>query len=110
MRAVNYTGAGIADEELLQLFRKRQRAAATRHEEGCWKKMTEVIPKEPPDVFQRLPPPLIVPTGLLIGEIFDLEELAPDGAQGGCYEFLFGPPPLRITGAVGSSINLQAVK
>ena len=76
----------------------------------CWKKKTEVIPNETPDVFQPLHPTLIVPTGLLIGEIFDLEELAADCAQGGCYEFLFVAPPLPITGAVGSSINLQAVK
>ncbi len=71
---------------------------------------TEVIPNETPDVFQPLHPILIVHTGLLIGEIFDLEELAEDCRQDGCYEFLFVAPPLPVTGAVGSPINPQAIK
>jgi hypothetical protein len=49
-------------------------------------------------------------TGLLIGEIFDLEELAADCAQDGGYEFLFVAPPLPVSGAVGSPINPQAIK
>jgi hypothetical protein len=48
--------------------------------------------------------------GLLIGEIFDLEELSADCAADGVYEFLFVAPPLPITGAVGSPINPLAIK
>ena len=71
---------------------------------------TEVIPNETPDVFQPLHCVAIVNMGMLVGEIFTLEELAEDCAADGIYEFLFVAPPLPITGAVGSPINPQAVK
>jgi len=71
---------------------------------------TEVRPNETPEVFQPLHMILLVYGGLLVGEIFDLEELAVDCARDGRYEFLFVAPPLTITGAVGSPINPQAIK
>jgi kynurenine formamidase len=71
---------------------------------------TEVIPNETPDVFQPLHCVAIVNMGMLVGEIFNLEELAADCAADGAYEFLFVAPPLTITGAVGSPINPQAIK
>jgi kynurenine formamidase len=71
---------------------------------------TEVIPNETEDVFQPLHCVAIVNMGMLVGEIFDLEELAGDCAGDGTYEFLFVAPPLTITGAVGSPINPQAIK
>ncbi|HXQ24436.1 MAG TPA: cyclase family protein, partial [Candidatus Acidoferrales bacterium] len=71
---------------------------------------TEVIPNETPDVFQPLHCVAIVNMGMLVGEIFNLEELAADCAADGIYEFLFVAPPLPITGAVGSPINPQAIK
>lgn len=71
---------------------------------------TEVIPNETPDVFQPLHCVVIVNMGMLVGEIFDLEELAADCAADRVYEFLFVAPPLAITGAVGSPINPQALK
>lgn len=52
----------------------------------------------------------IVHMGLLIGEIFDLDELAADCAADGVYEFLFVAPPLPFTRAVGSPVNPLAVK
>lgn len=70
----------------------------------------EVLPNETADVFQPLHIILIVHTGLLMGEIFDLEELAEDCAGDRRYEFLFSGPPLPITGAVGSPINPLAIK
>jgi kynurenine formamidase len=70
----------------------------------------EVLPNETPDVFQPLHIILIVHTGLLMGEIFDLEALAEDCAADGRYEFLFTAPPLPITGAVGSPVNPLAIK
>lgn len=71
---------------------------------------TEVIPNETSDVFQPLHIILIVHAGMLVGEIFDLEELADDCARDGVAEFLFVAPPLPITGAVGSPVNPQAIK
>jgi kynurenine formamidase len=71
---------------------------------------TEVIPNETEDVFQPLHCVAIVNMGMLVGEIFDLEQLAADCAEDGVYEFMFVAPPLPITGAVGSPINPQAIK
>lgn len=71
---------------------------------------TEVIPNETEDVFQPLHIVFIVHAGMLVGEIFDLEELAEDCARDGVYEFMFVAPPLPITGAVGSPVNPQAIK
>jgi kynurenine formamidase len=70
----------------------------------------EVLPNETPDVFQPLHIILIVHTGLLMGEIFDLEALADDCAADGRYEFLFSAVPLPITGGVGSPVNPVAIK
>jgi len=70
----------------------------------------EVLPNETEDVFQPLHIILIVHTGLLLGEIFDLEALAEDCASDGRYEFFFSAPPLPITGAVGSPVNPIAIK
>ena len=70
----------------------------------------EVLPNETADVFQPLHIILLVHTGLLIGEIFDLEALAADCAEDGRYEFLMAAPPLPITGGVGSPVNPLAIK
>jgi len=70
----------------------------------------EVLPNETPDVFQPLHIILIVHTGLLMGEIFDLETLAEDCAADGRYEFLFSAVPLPVTGGVGSPVNPLAIK
>jgi kynurenine formamidase len=71
---------------------------------------TEVLPNETPEVFQPLHCVSLVHTGILIGEIFDLDVLAADCARDGVYDFFFLAPPLPITGAVGSPINPQAIK
>jgi kynurenine formamidase len=70
----------------------------------------EVQPNELPGTYQPLHQVFIANMGLLIGEIFSLDELADDCAQDGVYEFLFVAPPLPITGAVGSPINPLAIK
>ena len=70
----------------------------------------EVRPNEIPDTYQPLHQVLIPNMGLLVGEIFALDELAADCAKDRVYEFLFVAPPLPITGAVGSPINPLAVK
>jgi kynurenine formamidase len=70
----------------------------------------EVRPNETPDCFQPLHMISLRNTGLLLGEIFSLDDLAQACAEDGSYEFLFTAPPLPITGAVGSPINPLAIK
>lgn len=70
----------------------------------------EVRPNELPDTFQPLHLIMLVSMGLLVGEIWNLDDLAADCAEDGVYEFLFVGPPLRIPGAVGSPLNPQAIK
>ena len=70
----------------------------------------EVIPNETPDCFQPLHMISLRNTGLLLGEIFQLDDLAEACAEDGNYAFLFTAPPLPITGAVGSPINPLAIK
>lgn len=70
----------------------------------------EVRPNEIPDSYQPLHQVFIPNMGLLVGEIFALDELAVDCAQDRVYDFLFVAPPLPITGAVGSPVNPLAIK
>lgn len=70
----------------------------------------EVRPNEFDHSFQPLHQIAIPHIGLLIGEMWALEELADDCAADGVYEFFLTAAPLPITGAVGSPINPIAVK
>jgi len=70
----------------------------------------EVRPNEFDDAFQPLHQVAIPHIGLLIGEMWNLEELAADCAADGVHEFLLTAAPLPITGAVGSPVNPIAVK
>jgi kynurenine formamidase len=70
----------------------------------------EVRPNEIPDSYQPLHQVVIPNMGLLVGEIFALDELGEDCARDRVYEFLFVAPPLPITGAVGSPVNPLAIK
>ena len=70
----------------------------------------EVRPNEIPDSYQPLHQVLIPNMGMLVGEIFALDELAEDCARDRIYEFLFVAPPLPFTGAVGSPVNPLAIK
>lgn len=70
----------------------------------------EVIPNETADCFQPLHMISLRNTGVLLGEIFQLDALARDCREDGNYAFLFTAPPLPITGAVGSPINPLAIK
>jgi hypothetical protein len=69
-----------------------------------------VRPNEFDEAFQPLHQVAIPNMGLLIGEMWALEELAADCAADGVYEFLLTAAPLPITGAVGSPVNPIAVK
>jgi hypothetical protein len=70
----------------------------------------EVRPNEFDESFQPLHQVAIPNMGLLIGEMWALEELADDCAADGVYEFFLTAAPLPITGAVGSPVNPIAVK
>jgi len=70
----------------------------------------EVRPNEFDEAFQPLHQVAIPNMGLLIGEMWALEELAADCAADGVYEYLLTAAPLPITGAVGSPVNPIAVK
>ncbi len=48
--------------------------------------------------------------GLMLGEYWNLTELALDCAADGRYEFQLVAPPLSVTGAVGSPVNPIAIK
>ena len=48
--------------------------------------------------------------GMMLGEIWDLEELSQDCAHDGAYTFLLAAQPLRFSGAVGSPVNPVAIK
>lgn len=70
----------------------------------------EVRPNELAGAVQPLHQVMIPNIGLLIGEIFEFEELANDCANDHIYEFLFVAAPLPVTGAVGSPVNPLALK
>jgi len=70
----------------------------------------EVNPPETPDCAMPLHMVSLRNTGLLLGEMFALDELASACAEDGEWAFLFAAPPLPITGAVGSPINPLAIK
>jgi kynurenine formamidase len=48
--------------------------------------------------------------GMMLGEIWNLEELADDCHSDHIYEFLLVAPPLKVTGGVGSPVNPVAMK
>lgn len=48
--------------------------------------------------------------GLLLGEIFDLDDLAADCAGDGVYECFFTAPPMPVVNGVGSPLNPIAIK
>ncbi|MGH7862650.1 MAG: cyclase family protein [Candidatus Dormibacteraceae bacterium] len=57
--------------------------------------------------WHRVAIPMI---GLLVGEMFDLEELAADCAADGVYEVFFSACPAPVTGSVGGPVNPIAIK
>lgn len=69
----------------------------------------EVIPSRTP-MWLPFHVVAIVHMGLLIGEIFALDELAADCAADGVYEFMLTADPLRFSRAVGSPVSPIAIK
>jgi kynurenine formamidase len=70
----------------------------------------EVQPAQPGQGLLPLHCILIRDMGMMLGEIFDLEELAGDCAADGVWEFFLSAPPLRVVGGVGSPVSPIAVK
>lgn len=69
----------------------------------------EVRPNELPDSFQPLHLPAVVYMGLLLGEMFDFEELARVCAEERAYEVFVSAPPLAVTGSAGAPPGPVAV-
>jgi len=69
-----------------------------------------VVPAEPGDDFLTWHVAALRDLGLLVGELFDLVELADDCAADGRAEGLFVAAPLPIVGASGSPLNPIVVK
>ena len=70
----------------------------------------EVRPNEIKWVNQPWHKVVIPNMGLLMGEMFDVDDLAADCASDGVYEFQLIAPVLPLTGSVGSPVNPLAVK
>lgn len=70
----------------------------------------EVRPNELPDSFQPMHIPCVVYMGLLLGEMFQLEELSAACADDGTYEMLISAPPLPFTGTAGAPPGPVAIR
>jgi kynurenine formamidase len=69
-----------------------------------------VVPAEPGDEFLTWHVAALRDLGLLVGELFDLDELAADCAADGVSEGFFVAAPMPIVGASGSPLNPIVVK
>ncbi|GAA5166010.1 cyclase family protein [Amycolatopsis dongchuanensis] len=75
-----------------------------------WVDPDEPPPPRGPSHNGMMHRPLIALLGLVIGELWKLDELAEDCAADGAYEFLLTAKPLNLVGGVGSPPNALAVK
>ena len=70
----------------------------------------EVIPSGVPGEGFPVHMVLIRDMGMMIGEMFDLEDLAEDCKRDGVYEFLLCAPVLKVSRGVGTPVNPLALK
>ncbi len=69
-----------------------------------------VVPPESGDHFLTWHVGALRDLGLLVGELFDLDELAADCAADAVYEGLFAAPPIPVVGGSGSPLNPLVLK
>ncbi len=77
---------------------------------ACDNYAVEVRPSGVPGIRLPFHHVAIRDMGLLLGEIFNFEDIARACAADGRYEFMFVGSPLPITGAVGSPLNPLALR
>lgn len=70
----------------------------------------EQVPMADPETRYPLHGIVIRDLGMMMGEMFDLEELAADCAEDRRWEFFFTAPPLRVANGVGSPVSPLAIK
>ena len=70
----------------------------------------EVYPTVEPDSALPVHAVLIRDLGMMLGEMFELDELAAACRADGVYDFFFSGAPLRVTGGVGSPVSPIAVR
>jgi kynurenine formamidase len=75
-----------------------------------WVDPDEPLPERGPSHNGMLHRPLIGLLGMIIGELWKLDELAADCAADGVHEFLLTAKPLNLVGGVGSPPNALAIK
>ncbi|GAA0927417.1 cyclase family protein [Pseudonocardia zijingensis] len=75
-----------------------------------WVDPDEPLPARGPSHNGMLHRPLIGLLGMIIGELWKLDELAADCAADGVYEFMVTVKPLNLVGGVGSPPNAIALK
>lgn len=101
---VGGSAPGLTLETLEWIFEKKIAGIAT----DTWG--VEVRPNQTEELSQPWHKVAIPSIGLLVGEIFDLEEIAQDCAHDNVYEFEFIAPIIPFTNAVGSPVNPIAIK
>lgn len=70
----------------------------------------EVYPSAVPGAIIPIHQVAIRDIGLVLGEMFNFEELAADCEADGVWEFLFSGVGIKVTGAVGSPVTPMALK
>ncbi|OZM80686.1 cyclase family protein [Pseudonocardia sp. MH-G8] len=75
-----------------------------------WVDPDEPPPPRGPSHNGMMHRPLIALLGMIIGELWKLDELAADCAADGIYEFMVTAKPLNLVGGVGSPPNAIAIK
>jgi kynurenine formamidase len=94
---------GLAIETAEWIYKKEVSGVAS----DTWG--VEVIPNATPDCYMPWHCIVIPNIGLVVGEIFDLEELAAYCRSSKTYEFMLVIQPLPIVGGVGSPVDPYAI-
>jgi kynurenine formamidase len=77
---------------------------------ACDNAACSVVPPEPGDAFLTWHVAALRDLGLLVGELFDLDELADDCAEDGVYDAMFVAAPMPVVGGAGSPLNPIVIK